>query len=76
MEEDFKPRDEHRGPQNPYVGLSHQQKDKIENAARAADQGPTFGTPGDPPALDPDVKAKLDDAYEDLDREEGVPRSG
>jgi hypothetical protein len=76
MEEEFKPRDEHRGQQNPHVGLSHHQKDKVENAAKAADQGPTFGTPGDPPGLDPDVRQELEDAYEDIDREEGVPRSG
>lgn len=74
--EDFKPRDEHRGKQNPYVGLSHHEKDEVENAAKAADQGPTFGTPGDPPDLDPDAKEEIADAYEDLDREEGVPRSG
>jgi hypothetical protein len=76
MQEDFKPRDEHRGQQNPYVGLSHHEKDEVENAAKAADQGPTFGTPGDPPGLDPDAKEEIEQAYEDIDREAGVPRSG
>jgi len=74
--EDFKPREHHRGKVESHLGQSHFEKDQVENAAKAIDQGPKFGTPGDPPGLDPDAEHELDEAYEDLDREKGVPRSG
>jgi hypothetical protein len=74
--EDFKPRENHRGQDEPHVGQSHFEKDQVANAAKAIDQGPDFGTPGDPPGLDPNAKQELDEAYEDIDREEGVPRAG
>lgn len=74
--EDFKPRDQHAGPLTPHLGESHLEKDALENAARGIDQGPDFGTPGDPPDADPDSMAKIEKSYEDLDGEDGVPRSG
>jgi hypothetical protein len=74
--ENFKPRDQHMGVDAAHLGQSHFQKDGIENAAKAIDQGPTFGTPGDPPDADPDSIDEIEKAYEDLDQEDGVPRSG
>jgi hypothetical protein len=76
MMENFKPREAHRGQDMPHRGQSHFKKDEVENAAKAIDQGPNFGTPGDPPDLDPDAEHEIDEAYENLDREKGVPRSG
>lgn len=73
---DFKPRDQHAGPSTAHVGETHLEKDALENSARAIDQGPTFGTPGDPPDPDPESIAEIEKSYEDLDGEEGVPRSG
>lgn len=74
--EDFKPRDQHLGPATPHLGQSHFEKDSIERAAKEIDQGPTFGTPGDPPDADPGSIDEIEKAYEDLDREDSVPRSG
>lgn len=74
--EDFKPREDHRGKVEPHLGQSHFEKDQVENAANAIDQGPNFGTPGDPPDLDPDAEQEIDEAYENLAREKGVPRLG
>ena len=76
VQENFKPRDEQRRRQSPYLGQSHYEKDAVKDAANAADQGPTFGTPGDPPGLEPDAKKEIEQAYEDIDREAGVARSG
>ena len=58
------------------MGQSHIEKDAVENAAKAIDQGPTFGTPGDPPDADQDSVDEIEKAYEDIDREDGVPSSG
>lgn len=74
--DDHKPRDQHRGIEEPHLGRSHFEKDQVERAAKAIDQGPTFGTPGDPPGLDPKARDEIEDAYEDIDGEAGVPRSG
>ena len=74
--ENFKPRDRHPGPSAPHMGQSHIEKDAVENAAKAIDQGPTFGTPGDPPDADQASVDEIEKAYEDIDREDGVPRSG
>ena len=74
--ENFKPRGQHAGPSAPHLGQSHLEKDEVENAAKAIDQGPAFGTPGDPPDADPGSINAIKKAYEDLDGEEGVPRSG
>jgi hypothetical protein len=74
--ENFKPRDQHNGPSTPHLGQSHLEKDAVENAAKAIDQGPAFGTPGDPPDADPESIHEIEKAYEDLDGEDGVPRSG
>lgn len=74
--ENFKPRDRHPGPSAPHLGQSHFEKDALTEAARSADQGPTFGTPGDPPDPDPASLDEIEKAYEDIDGEDGVPRSG
>ena len=74
--ENFKPRDRHAGPSTTHLGQSHLEKDEVERAARAIDQGPSFGTPGDPPDANPDSISEIEKAYEDIDREDGVPRSG
>lgn len=74
--ENFKPREDHRGQVERHLGQSHFEKDEVENAAKAIDQGPNFGTPGDPPDLDPDAEQEIDEACEVLDREKGVARSG
>lgn len=74
--DDFKPRDQHAGPETPHLGQTHLEKDALENGARKIDQGPNFGTPGDPPEPDPDSMAKIEKSYDDLDGEEGVPRAG
>lgn len=74
--DNFKPRDQHPGPDTPHLGQDHHEKDLLEDAAKSIDQGPTFGTPGDPPDADPDSIAEIDKSYEDLDGEDGVPRSG
>ena len=74
--ENFKPRDRPPGPSAPPLGQSHIEQDAVENAAKAIDQGPTFGTPGDPPDADQDSVDEIEKAYEDIDREDGVPRSG
>jgi hypothetical protein len=74
--ENFKPRDRHAGPSTPHLGQSHIEKDSVENAAKVIDQGPTFGTPGDPPDADQGSVDEIEKAYEDIDREVGVPRSG
>jgi len=74
--DDFKPRDQHAGPDTPHLGQTHLEKDALENSARKIDQGPDFGTPGDPPDADPDSMATIEKSYEDIDREEGVPRAG
>lgn len=74
--ENFKPRDQHVGPATTHLGQSHFQKDELDLAAKTADQGPTFGTPGDPPDADPGSIDEIEKAYEDLDAEDGVPRSG
>lgn len=74
--ENFKPRDQHPGPSTTHLGQSHHDKDELEQAAKAIDQGPTFGTPGDPPDPDPDSLDEIEKAYEDLGHEDGVPRSG
>jgi hypothetical protein len=74
--ENFKPRDQHSGPPARHLGQSHLEKAGLEQAARTADQGPTFGTPGDPPDADPDSIDEIEKAYDDLDNENGVPRSG
>ena len=74
--ENFKPRDQHPGPTAPHLGQSHFEKDEVEQAAKAIDQGPTFGTPGDPPEPISSSLDEIEKAYEDLDAEDGVPRSG
>jgi hypothetical protein len=74
--ENFKPRDNHVGPSTAYLGQSHHDKDELEQAAKAIDQGPSFGTPGDPPDADPDSIEEIEKAYDDLDQERGVPRAG
>ena len=74
--ENFKPRDQHVGPTTAHLGQSHHEKDEVEQAAKAIDQGPTFGTPGDPPDPDPDSMDEIEKAHADLDGEEGVPRAG
>lgn len=74
--ESFKPRDRHPGPSAPHLGRSHFEKDELEQAAKTIDQGPTFGTPGDPPDPDRESLGEIEKAYEDLDGEGGVPRSG
>ena len=53
--ENFKPRDQHVGPAAAHVGQTHVEKDALENAAKEIDQGPHFGTPGDPPIPIPKV---------------------
>jgi hypothetical protein len=74
--ENFKPRDQHLGPSTAHLGHSHHDKDELDHAARAIDQGPTFGTPGDPPDADPDSIGEIEKAHEDLAREPGVTRPG
>lgn len=74
--ETFKPRDRHRGPSAAHLGQSHFEKDRLTAAARAIDQGPAFGTPGDPPDADPESIADIEKAYEDLEDRDGAPRSG
>ena len=74
--ENFKPRDQHPGPSTPHLGQSHFKKDELEKAAKTIDQGPSFGTPGDPPDADQGSIEEIEKAYEDLDHEAGVPRSG
>ena len=74
--ENFKPRDQHAGPSAPHLGQSHFEKDEMERAAKTIDQGPTFGTPGDPPDPDPESIEEVETAYEDLDGENGVTRAG
>jgi len=74
--EDFKPRENHRGKVEPHLGQSHFEKDQVENAAKAIDQGPKFGTPGNPPGLNPDAEQEIDEGYENPDRKAGVLRSG
>lgn len=74
--DDFKPRDQHAGPATPHLGKSHLEKDALEKAARTIDQGPKFGTPGDPPDADPDRIVEIEKSYDDLGGEEGVPRAG
>lgn len=53
--EDFKPRDQH-------FGQSRHDKDGLEQAAGAIDQGPSIGTPGDPPDADRDSTSEIDKA--------------
>jgi hypothetical protein len=74
--ESFKSRDQHTGPSTTHLGQSHRDKDELEQAAKAIDQGPTFGTPGDPPDPNSSSMDEIEKAYEDLDNEDGVPRSG
>jgi hypothetical protein len=74
--EDFKPRDQHIGPSTAHLGQSHHDKDELQQAARAIDQGPSFGTPGDPPDADPESIGEIESAYDDLYHEDGVPRAG
>jgi hypothetical protein len=74
--ENFKPRDRHAGPSAAHRGQSHLEKDEVVRAARAIDQGPSFGTPGDPPDADPESLEAIEKAYEDIGREDGVPRAG
>lgn len=76
MNDDFKPRDQHAGQTTPHLGQGHLEKDALENSARKIDQGPNFGTPGDPRDADPDSIATIEKSYDELDREEGVPRAG
>lgn len=59
-----------------HLGQTRSEKDVLNHAAQAADQGPTFGTPGDPPEPDPESIEEIETAYDDLDREDRVPRSG
>ncbi len=73
---DFKPRDRHQGIPAPHLGQDHLEKDALDDAAGKIDQGPTFGTPGDPPGADPDSVDEIAGAFDDLDREDGVPRAG
>ena len=72
----FKPRDQHRGPPTPHLGQSHFRRDQIEEAARKIDQGPSFGTPGEPPEPDIDRLTDIEQGFEDLGREGNVGRSG
>jgi hypothetical protein len=74
--DDFKPRDQHAGPSTPHIGQSHLEKDTLEKQARKIDQGPNFGTPGDPPSANPDSIAKIEKSFDDLNGEDGVPRAG
>ena len=73
---DFKSRDLHAGRTPDHVGQTHIEKDALEGAARAVDQGPNFGTPGTPPAADPRSIAEIEQAYDDVVTEKNVPRSG
>ena len=71
--ENFKPRDRHQEPS----ALHRDEPDKSERdkAATAIDQGPSFGTPGDPPDADPQRIAEIEKAYPDLGHEDDATRS-
>ena len=53
---DFKPRDDQRGADDQPSG-----KASVEKAKKVIDQGPNFGTPGDPPDADPDAIKDIGD---------------
>ena len=57
----FKPRERHREPSAPHLGDSHFEKDQVLCDARKVDEGPSFGTPGEPPGLDPDSQAEIEE---------------
>ena len=52
----------------------HTRDDTVADAEKTIDQGPTFGTPGDPPDLDPKAKHEIIDPKENLDAEQGFPQ--
>ena len=71
----FKPRDQHRGQEVPHLGQSHIEKDGL-GRARPIDQGPTFGPTDIQPVSNNEKLTELEQAFEDLNGEENVARSG
>jgi hypothetical protein len=76
VSETYKPREDHRGPDTIHIGQSHIEKDRLERAAKAINQGPTFDFPGTPPSADNANPIEIEQASEDLDGEANVARSG
>ena len=74
--ENFEPRDKHAGHSTADPGQSNRDKRKLEWAAEAIDQGPSFGTPGDPPDADPGSVDKIEKTYEERERERNTLRAG
>lgn len=75
-EASYKPREGHPGQLSPHLGQTHMEKDQLLQSARKIDEGPSFGTPGEPPPPNPDSLTEIEQAFEDLGREESVVRSG
>lgn len=67
--EDFKPRDRQLGPATDHIGQPRRDKSELEKAATTIDQGPNFGTPGDPPDADPDALDEIEEAQDGQKRQ-------
>jgi hypothetical protein len=73
---DHKPREDHVGQPADHLGASHFEHDALEAAAQAADQGPSFGTPGSPPEPESEDVTDVEQGFQKTESEKGVMRSG
>lgn len=63
--ENFEPRDQQASTSSTRDDASGHDKDALKPAADKIDQGPAFGTPGEPPDADPDAIEEIEKAHED-----------
>lgn len=74
--ENFKPRDNRVGPSTDHLGQPRHHRQELEQATQVIDQGPSFGTPGDPPDADPESIDEIEKAHEGLGRPRETRRAG
>lgn len=72
--DDYKPRDAHVGQPTARLGSAHFEKDALEAAAHASDQGPSFGTPGTPPEQKSESVTDVEQAFPTAASGDGVMR--